>query len=104
MSNLTEITDKLADGQVSLYNIAKRSVERFEWLYGITTMLVEVTMQLEKAVGGDPTDAKFAAINEKIVVAQQQSATDMAAIEDAIGQLPDIDKAALGGMADTKFE
>lgn len=103
-SNLTELTDKLADGQVSLYNIAKRSAERFQDLYEITGMLAEISGQLERAVGGDPTGVKFAAISEKISAAQQQSATDMAAIEDAIGNLPDIDKGALGGMASTPFE
>lgn len=102
MSNLTEVTNKLADGQIEIYNVCKRSAERVSYAYELIAMLVEVTSQLEQAVGDDPTSEKFQAIANKIATAQESAGTDLAAFENIINTLPDF-APGLRDMANSPF-
>lgn len=102
MSSLTEVTNRLADGQIEIYNVCKRSAERVSYAYELIAMLVEVTSQLEAAVGDDPTSQKFQAIADKIATAQESAAADLAVFENVISTLPDF-APGLQNMASTPF-
>jgi predicted ArsR family transcriptional regulator len=102
MSNLTEVTNRLADGQIEIYNVCKRSAERVAYAYELIAALVEVTSQLEQAVGDDPTSQKFQAIADKIATAQESAAADLALFQNAIDALPDF-APGLQNMASTPF-
>ena len=101
--NLTEIANKLADGQVEIYNICKRSAERTSYAYELIAALVEVTSQLEQAVGDNPSSQQFQAIFDKATAAQQDTAADMAAYQAVIDALPDF-APGLRSMAQTPFD
>lgn len=100
--NLTEVTNKLADAQIEIYNVCKRSAERIASLYELIATLVEVTSQLEAAVGDNPTSQKFQAINEKITFAQESANAELATFQGIIDGLPDF-VPGLRYMASTPF-
>jgi hypothetical protein len=103
MSNITESLNKLADGQVSIYAICKKLADRQANTHDILGMLVNLSTQFELAIGADPSAQKFDEINAKIVAAQTQSQTDLAAIDGLIEQ-SGINKNELYSMAFTPFD
>jgi ABC-type transporter Mla subunit MlaD len=103
MSNLTEVVDKLADGQVDIYGITSRLANRQVDTYELIGSLAQIVDQLEQAVGGNPSSQKFDAIRSKISELSNTAYTEEQALQAAINAAM-IDKGKLAGMAETSFD
>lgn len=103
MANLTQVTDKLADGQVDIYEILGRFFNRFQGLYEIIGSLALVTDQLEQAVGENPNKQQYDAIYAKIETLRNSAVTEEQNLQNAINEAT-IDAAKLAGMAATPFD
>ncbi len=103
MSNLTELVDKLADGQVDIYSIASRLTNRQGDTYQLIGALAQVVDQLEQAVGGNPSSQKFDTIRSKIAELSNTAYAEEQQITATINAAM-IDKGRLTGMAETPFD
>ena len=103
MSNLTEVVDKLADGQVDIYSIASRLANRQADTYELIGSLAQIVDQLEQAVGPNPNSQKFDAIRNKIAELSSTAYTEEQQITAAINAAM-IDKGRLQSLAETPFD
>jgi hypothetical protein len=103
MSNLTEVVDKLADGQVDIYGVTSRLANRQVETYELIGSLAQIVDQLEQAVGPNPSSQKFDAIRNKISELSNTAYAEEQASQAAINAAM-IDKGKLTGMAETPFD